>query len=110
MAKKNKQSMARKYVAKAQSGDEQMDLIDVGPENLQKIVPHARRYRQAVRERMRWGRAETDEKEHIRRLVRDAELSRLPDGSIRFRCDGLLISLTPRDELIKVKDEKEGDE
>ena len=54
---------------------------------------------------------EVKAKQEILSLVKDAHLSRLADGSIKFKCDGMVITVTPRDELVKVKDEsKDGDE
>ena len=38
-------------------------------------------------------------------MVKDAGLKRLDDGTIRFKVDGMLITVTPRDELIRVKED-----
>lgn len=86
---------------------EQMDLIDVGPENLEKIAPHARRYRAAMKKRLAALEIEVREKGIIQQLVHDSGLKRLPDGSIKFKCEGMRIEIIPSDEKIKIKDEEE---
>ena len=40
-------------------------------------------------------------------VCRGKSEKKLDDGTIRFRCDTLTVSITPRDELIKVKEEEE---
>ena len=89
------------------SSGEQMDLLDVGPENLKEIVPHARRYKKAVNDRIAALAIEVEEKDAIRRLVREAKLKRLEDGTIKFQCDSLIIVITPRDEKVTVRDIEE---
>ena len=86
---------------------EQLELIDVGPKNLEAIKPVAARYRAAMKRRMKAGQEEADAKQQILALVKDANLSRLEDGSIKFRCDGMLIIVLPRDELVRVKEDTE---
>lgn len=88
---------------------EQLALIDVTPENLKAIKPIARRYRAAMQTRVDALKEEVEAKQQILALVKDAHLSRLEDGTIKFRCDGMVITVTPRDELVKVKEEDEGD-
>lgn len=88
---------------------EQMALIDVGPENLAAITPVAKRYQAAQQRRAKALKEETAAKEEILALIKDAGLNRLEDGSIRFRCDGMLISVTPRDELVRVKEDNDGE-
>ena len=86
---------------------EQMDLIDVGPENLEKIAPHARKYRAAMKKRLAALDIEVKEKNIIRQLVYDSGLKRLPDGSIKFKCEGMRIEIIPTDEKIKIKEVEE---
>jgi len=110
---KGKKSMARKSRKSVDSGsNEQMELIEVGPENLRDIKPIARRYKAAMEARMEALAEESEAKQQILAMVKEAKLSRLQDGTIRFRCDGMVITVTPRDELVKVKEEnaeQEGD-
>ena len=89
---------------------EQMDLIDVTPESLKEIKPIAKRYKAAMQARVEALKEEVEAKQGILSLIKDAHLSRLQDGSIKFKCDGMVITVTPRDELVKVKEEKKGDE
>lgn len=96
--------MAKKQTMEPAPG-EQMDLIDVGPENLKQIKPIAKEYRAAVKARMAAGETEKDLKEQLLAMVKDANLTRLDDGTIRFKVDGMLITVTPRDELIRVKED-----
>lgn len=102
--------MATKKQEKAPStSGEQLDLIDVAPEHLAEIKPLAERYRRALRARLDALEEETAAKQDLLSLIKESNPTRLPDGSIRFRCDGLLISVTPRDELVKVKEETDAE-
>ncbi len=87
--------------------EEQMDLIDVAPKNMKEIKPAAQIYQKAKEARQRATDKEVDAKTKLLNLVKAAKLKPLEGGVIRFRCDGLLISITPRDELIKVKKDDE---
>ncbi len=89
---------------------EQLELIDVTPENLKAIKPIAKRYKAAMKRRMEALAEETKAKQEILALVKEAKLSRLADGSIKFLCDGTEIEIVPRDELVKVKDKKKNAE
>jgi hypothetical protein len=90
---------------KNNQANEQLALIDVGPENMKDIAPVARQYKDAQARRIAALDEEVTLKQQIRELVAKAQLKRLADGKIRFRCDGLLIEITPRDEKVTVKDE-----
>lgn len=83
---------------------EQMDLIDVTPEELKKIRPVVKKYKQVVKSRVALTAEEVELKNKIKEFVHASELKRLPDGSIKFRCDGFLVEVTPRDEVVKVKE------
>lgn len=85
---------------------EQMALLDVGPEHTREIAAAGRRCKILQRARLKALDAEVKEKQKIRQLVEKENLTRLQDGRIRFKCDGLLIEITPRDELVTVKEEK----
>lgn len=99
--------MARKKQTMEPAPGEQMDLLDVSPENLKEIIPVAKQYRKAVKRRMVALEEETQLKGQILNLIKDAKFSRLADGSIKFRCDGMLITVTPRDELVRVNDKED---
>jgi hypothetical protein len=85
----------------------QLELIDVGPKNLKVIAPHARKYREIVKERLELQKVEADEKEIIRDLISKSGLKHLPNGHITFECEGLIIDVEPRDEVIHVNEKKE---
>ena len=86
--------------------EEQLELIDVSPENMKEIKPAATAYQKAKSARINATVKEVETKTKLLGLVKAAKMKALDDGVIRFRCDGLLISITPRDELVKVKEEE----
>jgi len=85
MAKKSKMQKEIEKNEKAQQAGEQMPLIDVGPENLKEIIPHARAYTAVMQRR-------------IKALAEE----------VKEKCDGLLVTVTPQDDKIKVKEESGG--
>ena len=84
---------------------EQLQLIDVGPANLKKIKPLVSAYKDAQATRIAALQDEVKYKQRILEEAHKAKLNRLPDGKIRFTCDGFLVEITPRDEVIKIKDQ-----
>jgi hypothetical protein len=100
--------MAKKKTSKKTAGKgEQMPLIDVGPENLKKIAPHVRKYKAALAERMTALKLEIAEKVNILALVLEAKLKPLPNGHIKFTCEGIDIDIEPRDFVIHTSQHKE---
>ena len=96
--------MAKKK-AKQESG-EQGVLIDVAPENAKPIIRAARLYKKILRSRQDALAQEIKQKAKVLELVRAAELQPLDNtGKLRFEYDGVTISVTPRDELLQVKDQ-----
>jgi len=81
----------------------QLALIDVEPENIKGISKHLQIYKAAQARRLAALKIECDEKKIILDLVHQADLQRLPDGVIRFACEGLTVEVTPTDEVIKIK-------
>lgn len=98
--------MAKKTKVEA----EQLELIDVQPENSKQIINCARAYKAAQTERIAALNDEKKQKEKLLALIEKAHLQRLEDGKIKFKLDGFIITVTPRDELIQVKDENEQEE
>lgn len=86
---------------------EQMDLLDVQPENAKAIMAAAKLYKKHQIARQAALAKEITQKEKLLELVRAAKLKPLADGVIKFACGGMIISVTPRDELIKVKEPKD---
>ena len=85
---------------------EQMQLIEVAPENLDKISPHVRKYREALKQRQAALKEEVKQKQLIQELVLAAKLQPLTNGHVKFRCEGFEIDLEPRDFVIHVKESK----
>lgn len=96
--------MAKKE--KAEKG-EQLPLIDVAPENAKPIIAAARLYKKHQKARLASLKEEIGQKQKILSLVKEANLTTLEGGKIRFKYDGVTISITPRDELVKVKENGE---
>lgn len=86
---------------------EQMDLIDVAPENAKEIIKHARTYRAAQKQRLSALEEEVTQKNKLLELIKAANLQRMADGKIKCRCDGFTITVTPRDEKVTIKEESE---
>lgn len=82
-------------------------LIDVHPENAKEILRVAKEYKAAQRQRMKFGEEEAASKAKLLELVKAAKFQPSNDGSIKFSIDGVKISVTPRDELIKVNCDKD---
>lgn len=85
----------------------QLQLIETLPENIQEIVDVALEYEDYKISRINIQKKETEFKAKISEMVHKAEFQPLKDGVIRFKHDGVLISVTPSKELIKVKRVKE---
>lgn len=84
-----------------------MDLIDVSPKNAKPIVAEARLYKKFQTARIASLKKEVEQKQEILALVREAKLQPLEGGKIKFEFDNVLVSVTPRDELVTVKDKAE---
>jgi hypothetical protein len=80
-------------------------LIDVQPENTKEIAKAARLYKEHQANRIAAFDKEVEAKQKLLQLVKEANLQPLEGGVIKFTCDGLTISVKPRDELITVKEQ-----
>lgn len=99
--------MATKNMAEKVAEGEQMDLIEVGPKNAKVIIEQAKIYKAALAKRLKSLATEVAAKEQLKSLIKAAKLRPMEDGIIRFRVDGFLITVEPRDEKVTVKDEQE---
>ena len=90
-----------------QEKQEQLDLIDTQPENAKEILRAAKSYKKFQAMRLATLENEVQEKQKVLMLVKEANLQHLPDGTIRFKLDGVRICIKPRDELITVKCDEE---
>lgn len=88
---------------KSVAGSEQKDLIDVHPENHKKIKQLAHAYKKAQRARAEALAEEIKWKEKLLSEVKESKVTKNPDGSYKFKVDDVTISVTPRDELVRVK-------
>lgn len=96
--------MAKAKENETKESSEQLDLIDIQPENAKAIISAARLYKEFQVARSTALAKEVEQKQEVLRLVKAAKLQPLDGGKIRFEYDNVMISVTPRDELIKVKD------
>ncbi|KKN73497.1 hypothetical protein LCGC14_0400730 [marine sediment metagenome] len=93
--------MTKKQKEENQSG-EQLDLIDVAPENAKAIIRAARLYKELQATRITALNKEITQKAEVLQLVKAAKLQPLEGGKIKFEYDNVVVSITPRDELVKV--------
>jgi hypothetical protein len=90
---------------KKPKADTQFELIDVLPAKAKPIIKAARIYKEYQTERLQALVKEKNQKAKVLALVKDAKLKALAGGVIKFTCDGITISITPRDELVQVEEE-----
>ena len=85
---------------------EQLELIEVGPKNLKDILASVKIYKEHQKVRIGALKKEIAAKQVVLELVKTANLKPLSDGVIRFKCDGKIITIEPRDEVIRIKEAK----
>ena len=94
-------------MAKAGRKPKQLKLIETLPDNIQEIVDLAEEYEDVKQGRINILEKEKELKHKLLEMIKDSGIKPLEDGVIRFKHDGFMISITPRDELIKVKEIEE---
>ena len=82
----------------------QMDLIDYQPKNAKEIVEQARIYKKYLNQRINALEKEKGQKKLVLDMIRKSELLPQKNGIIKFQFDGFVISVTPRDELVQIKE------
>ena len=87
---------------------EQLALIDTAPENSKEIIRHAKKYKAAMQERVAALAIEKEEKQTLLGLIKESGAKPV-DGKITLNLNGFKITVTPRDELVKVKEDGESD-
>ncbi len=83
---------------------EQIPLMDVGPENLKAIVKEVRIYKKHQHDRLASLKLEVESKGKIKAMVKEAELQRLKNGTIKFEADNAIICVAPQEDLITIKE------
>jgi len=91
---------------KTRTSVEQMQLIEVGPENLKEIAKEVRIYKRHQFDRLSAGKKEVSQRDKIRIMVKKAGLKRLQDGTIKFEADNAIICIEPQEDLITIKEKK----
>lgn len=81
---------------------EQLDLIDVAPENSKDIIKHAKLYESAKRRKEYESDTMKAEEEMLIELIKESGLQPV-DGKIVFSCSGFKFTVTTKDG-IKVKE------
>lgn len=81
-------------------------LLEVGPEGMEKIRPFVTKCRKQQAIRSKAWNAIVDAKDNIRLLVHAEGVRPAPNGKIIFNCDGTEVVVTPRDDLVELKDAK----
>jgi hypothetical protein len=111
MSKKKKTDQEQEPAYSADGAEfeagEQMPLIEVSPEHSKEIVRVAKAYRKSVTNRQNELANEVELKQKLMGLINEEHLQRLPDGTIKFSVEGYIITVTPRDEKVTVKEESE---
>ena len=92
-------------MAKKKTG-EQIPLIDVSPEYAKPLVDLAGKYKEAQERRMEALAEEIQYKKEILDAMKKAEVPVGDDGKMKFEYEGIKITVTPRDELVQVKEKK----
>jgi len=87
---------------KKKEAGEQLDLMDVQPENAKEIIAAAKLYKKHQKARLAAGVKEKEQKTLILELAKKADIQVLAGGKIKFTVDGMMIEITPRDELVQV--------
>lgn len=100
----------RKSRKSEDTNGEQLQLLEVSHPSAKKITSIARAYKKIVRERVELTSEEVELKGKLRQAVRETDMKPDAEGIITFKCGKITVTVTPRDELIRVKDEDAVDE
>lgn len=103
MAKKT--DPKKKENPKVEKG-EQIPLIDVLPEKAKPILRIVKQYKAVQKTRIEALAKEKELKQKVLDEVKKAGFKALDDGTIKFVVEGFTISVEPRDEVIKIKEEE----
>lgn len=90
-------------MAKESEKQEQMDLIDVNPPNVEKIRKAAKEYKSIVSRRQELTAQEVEAKATIIKTVKEGGVLADSEGVITCLLDDMKIVIKPRNELVRVK-------
>ena len=97
--------MSKKQKNQTDKTGEQLDLIDVHPKDARPIIAAAKILKKFQVTRSSAQDKENNQKALLLHLVEKANIPRLPDGRIKFHYDGILLTITPKQESISIKEE-----
>lgn len=101
--------MANKKTIEPDIG-EQLDLIDVGPANMETLAPLVGRYRKAVAAHGKTTKELAESKETLLDEVHRSGLEPLEGGAVKFRCGGAIVTIKAQKDKITIKDVGEPNE
>lgn len=106
-----KEEAAAKAVTTSPGDEEQLQLLDVDLPEVKEIKSAARAYRRAQQARLKAGAEEMKYKGQLLEVVKAAQESGNikpdEDGAFKVKVGDLTISVTPRDELVRVRFDKD---
>lgn len=94
-------------MAKKKEKGEQGKLFEIHGKKAKEIIEAAQLYKKYQDARISAGVKEAEQKKLILDLVKKSNLQVLAGGKIKCVVDGLSITITPRDELVQVKERTE---
>lgn len=98
--------MGKKRTEVSVGEGEQLELIDVTPANMKEIVPLVKAYRKATLADSRAKEKRKEAKAALTAAVHEAGLEPLEDGKIRFKCEDMVVLITPQDDSVRVTEDK----
>ena len=104
---KKKSSMQKEVENSVVPVGEQMPLMDVSPEHSKEIAQIGREYKKSVRLRQQALANEVTLKRKLLELIKEENLQRLEDGTIKCHCDGVEVLITPQDDKVKITEDSE---
>ena len=84
-------------------------LIDVSPKQSKELIEKGHAYKKAVKQRLLILAEEKNLKAEILEIIKRENLTPV-DGKIKFEVDGMMFTVTPRDELLQIKEADEIEE
>ena len=99
--------MAKRNAKKKTEAGDQADLFELHGPNTKKIIEAGKLYKKHQKARLAEEKLEAEQKALILELVKAADIQVLAGGVIHCTIEGMEIKITPRDELVQVKEAKD---